>query len=84
VLGSKADDGTGLGRPIAASDRLVQRNQVKMPTPDQIGAAHATKRRAQQRPVRRIVIAQEGFVQSSYLETARYMNLLAACAPQRP
>ena len=54
-----------------ARARLVQRHQLVLAVADQIGAPHAAQRLAQQRPVLRVVIAQERLVQAPHLEALR-------------
>ena len=49
----------------AIDQRLKRRNQVVFSVADQIGPAHGFERLAQQRPVVRVVVAQEGLVQAT-------------------
>ena len=50
-------------RLLAGAGGLEQRDQVLLAVADEVGAAHVLQRLAQQRPVLRVVVAQEGLVQ---------------------
>ncbi len=64
----------------AGSGGLPGRDQVALAVADQVGAAHLLERLAQQRPVLRIVVAQEGLVQPALLEALGREDLLRAGA----
>ncbi|ACY33104.1 hypothetical protein CtCNB1_2358 [Comamonas thiooxydans] len=62
---------------ITAVDQgLEGRDQVLLAVADQIGAPHGLERLAQQRPVVRVVIAQESLVQTAALFTAHDVHAL--------
>ena len=50
----------------AGADRLIRRHEVLPAVADQVRAPHVAQRLAQQRPVVRVVIAQERLVQPAH------------------
>src|ERR1700719_4943031 len=67
-------------RRAAWSDGLICRNEMLRAVADQIRAAHALQRFAQDGPIVRIVIAQKSLVQSAYLDALRDHHLFARTA----
>jgi hypothetical protein len=57
-----------------------QAGQVVLAVADQIGAAHGLQRLAQQRPVVRVVVAQEGLVQAAAALAAHQVHPFGAVA----
>ncbi len=58
--------GVALGFAVAHRGRVLEgRDQVVLAVTDQVRPAHGLERIAQQRPVVRVVVAQEGLVQAS-------------------
>src|SRR5471032_412939 len=55
------------GTLVAVGGRLVQRDQLVFTRPDQVSAAHAGQCFTQHRPAFRVVVAQEGLVQTALL-----------------
>src|SRR3569833_3064083 len=64
---------------LAGAGRLPARYQMVFAVADEVGAAHAFQRLAQQRPVVGVVITQKGLVQAADLESLRYRYLFT-CA----
>jgi len=54
---------------VHPSQGLPRRNQLRRSSADQIGPAHARQRLSQQRPIVRVMPAQEGFVQPALTRT---------------
>ena len=65
---------------VARADRLVGRHQLLLAVADQVGAPHPPQRLAQQRPVVRIVIAQERLVQPARASALRDVHAPPTCA----
>src|SRR5580698_2361687 len=68
----------------AGAERLRRRHEMVLAAADEVGAAKALQRLAQDRPILGVVIAQERLVQAALLQAAGGEDDLAAGAADRP
>jgi len=59
---------------LAGAGRLICGDELMLAAADQVCAAHSTECFSQDGPVVRIVVPQEGFVQSADLQSLRYAD----------